>query len=381
MSGEGFPRHENDRAAVAPPVDALRQVAAHWHDRMQREPVPERIRAAFTRWLDKDPAHRIRYEEIDRAWRLAQASAHDPRVLALRHETALRLTRRSSHRARWNGWAAAASIVVILGALGVASRATIFDAFNSWRTAQTRVYRTGIGERLAITLEDGSQVTLNTDSVLRNAFDAQERRVVLERGQVLFEVAKDPARAFVVETAQRRFVAVGTAFDVRVDGARVQVTMLEGTVRVERPRSGADQASDRPRSSLPAATAEPPSAGSGSAGPIATITAGEQLSVVDERQDRIRVTELDRVTSWRRGQLIFENSRLADAVAEINRYSSTQITLADEALGELRISGAFATGRPAVFVEAMTAYFPIDVTRDDGQTLVLSARKGAVAGQ
>jgi transmembrane sensor len=381
MSGAGLPRHENGRATVASPVDTLRQVAAHWHDRMRREPVPERISAAFSRWLDKEPAHRICYEEVDRAWRMAQASEHDPRVLALRHETALRLTRRSSRRARWSTWVAAASILVVLGALGVASRTAIFDAFDSWRTAQTRVYRTGIGERLAITLEDGSQVTLNTDSILRNVFDSRERRVVLERGQVLFEVAKDPARAFVVETVQRRFVAVGTAFDVRVDGQRVQVTMLEGTVRVERTRSGADQASERLRLSSPAMAAGSPDVGSDSAGPVATITAGEQLSVVDERQDRIQVAEPDRVTSWRRGQLIFENSRLADAVAEINRYSSTRITLADEALGELRISGAFATGRPAVFVEAMTAYFPIDGTHVDDQTLLLSARKGAAASQ
>jgi transmembrane sensor len=351
VSGKGHRHHENGRAEPPSPAEALRRVAAHWHDRMQREPVPERIRGAFSRWLDKDPAHRISYAAVESAWRLAQGNAHNPHLLALRHEAALRLTRRSSRRAAGRGWAAAASILVIVSTAVVVWRTAIFDTFSGWRTAQTHEYRTGIGERLSITLADGSHVTLNTDSILRPVFDASERRVVLERGQALFEVAKNPGRPFVVETAQRRFVAVGTAFDVRIDGDRVQVTMIEGTVRVESPAS------------------------------VVTITTGEQLSVIDERQDRIRVAEIDRVTSWRRGQLIFENARLAEAVAEINRYSVTRIELADEALGELRISGAFATGRSAVFVEAITAYFPVEATRTKEQTLLLSERKTATAGQ
>jgi transmembrane sensor len=86
------------------------------------------------------------------------------------------------------------------------------------------------------------------------------------------------------------------------------------------------------------------------------------------------VGHTDRLTSWRRGQLIFENSRLGDAVAEVNRYSVTQITFADKDLEELRISGAFASGRPAVFIEALAAYFPIEVTRVGGGAFVLNGR-------
>ena len=237
------------------------------------------------------------------------------------------------------------------------------------------VYQTAVGERLSVTLEDGSRVTLNTDSVLRPAFDAHERRVVLERGQALFEVAKDTVHPFVVETTQRRFVAVGTAFDVRIDGERVQVTMLEGTVRVERSAPGGTAS----LSTTDASSAMPVRAAAQAV--VATITAGEQLTVLDERQDRIQVAEPDRVTSWRRGQVIFEDSRLADAVAEINRYSPVQIEVTEGALGDLRISGAFATGRPTVFVEAMTTYFPVDATNVDDDTVLLSPRKAAIAGQ
>jgi transmembrane sensor len=358
-------------------VTALEEVAARWHERLQHEPVPQRLRMAFSRWLDKAPENRTAYAAVDRVWRFARSAAHDARILELRHETALRLTRKASHRPRSVGWAAAATILACLGGvLLYTQRARLLDWSGSSRTAG--VYETAVGERLTVTLVDGSRVTLNTDTVLRPAFDAHERRVVLERGQALFEVAKDSAHPFVVETAQRRFVAVGTAFDVRIDGERVQVTMLEGTVRVERGWPGET-------ASLPANASDAMSDRAAVKSVVATITAGEQLTMLDERQDRIQVTEPDRVTSWRRGQVIFEASRLADAVAEINRYSSVKIELAEGALADLRISGAFATGRPTVFVEAMTSYFPVDATIVDDDTVLLSSRKTAsetaIAGQ
>jgi len=347
-------------------ISALEETAVRWHERLQREAVPERLRAAFSRWMDKAPEHRAAYEAVDRAWRFAKGVAHEPRILELRHETALRLTRRAAHPPRWMGWAAAI-LLFLGGALLYTQRDRLIDWSHGSRMAG--VYRTAVGERLSVTLEDGSRVTLNTDSVLRSAFDTHERRVVLERGQAIFEVAKDTVHPFVVETAQRRFVAVGTAFDVRIDGDRVQVTMLEGTVRVE--RSGPGERAMPVRAAAPAA--------------VATITAGEQLTVLDERQDRIQLAEPDRVTSWRRGQVVFQDFRLADAVAEINRYSPVHIELAEGALGDLRISGAFATGRPTVFVEAMTTYFPIDATNVDRDTVLLSPRKAApetaIAGQ
>jgi transmembrane sensor len=355
---------------------SLQETAARWHERMQQEPVPERLRVAFSRWMDKEPEHRVAFEKADRAWRFARSMAHDPRILELRHETALRLTRKATHQRRWMGWAAAVMLVFMGGALLYSQRARFIDWSDGSRMAG--VYQTAVGERLTVTLEDGSRVTLNTDSVVRPAFDADERRVVLERGQALFEVAKDTVHPFVVETAQRRFVAVGTAFDVRIDGDRVQVTMLEGTVRVERDGPGATASL-----SADATSAMPVRAAAKAV--VATITAGEQLTVLDGRQDRIQVAEPDRVTSWRRGQVFFEDSRLADAVAEVNRYSSVKIKLAEGALGDLRISGAFATGRPTVFVEAMTTYFPVDATSVDDDTVLLSPRKPAperaIAGQ
>jgi transmembrane sensor len=367
----------------------LREAAAAWHDRVHRDKVPDETRTAFARWLAESPEHRAAYEEIDRTWADLKSTAHDPRILALRHEAALRLTRRTSKASRPRAWATAAIILVALGAglaglsmhsMGERSPiAMLVDAFHTYTDGR---YATATGERLTVTLEDGSQLTLNTRTELKVAFTRAERVVRLSRGQALFEVAKDARRPFIVEANNRRFVAVGTAFDVRIDGAQIDVTMIEGTVRVERATSL--KPTESAGSTAAQATRWTPKDSAArtdfdtSVSPqllVTTLTAGEQLTVDNESHDHVRSADPERVTSWRHGQVIFENTRLAEAIAELNRYSDIKIELTDPALADLRLSGGFATGHPNLFIEAITSYFPIQVVKVDDHVVILSARK------
>lgn len=46
----------------------------------------------------------------------------------------------------------------------------------------------------------------------------------------------------------------------------------------------------------------------------------------------------------------------------------------DPRLADLRLSGTFATGGTSAFVEAVTAYFPIQIERADDHLVTLKAR-------
>jgi transmembrane sensor len=314
--------------------------AAAWHERLHQEGLSKQTQQAFAAWLAQSADRRTAYESVNKTWTQVHSAALDPQILALRHETALRLTRRASQAIRPLRWAAAAVVLIVL--FGTA--ATLggwFPLHESLHGRDTSRYATAIGERLALTLNDGSQITLDTQSELNVAFTSSERVVRLSRGQVYFKVAKDRERPFVVEVLKRRIVAVGTAFDVRVDGTQVRVAMVEGTVRVD----------------------------------AATITAGEQLIADTALPDRISVSDPERSTSWLRGQVVFDNTRLGDAVTELNRYSNTKIELADPRIAQLHLSGAFATGSPALFIEAVTSYFPARIVHADDQLVVLGAKR------
>jgi transmembrane sensor len=334
------------------------EAAAVWYECLNREVVSADTRSAFETWLGQSAANRAAYDSVRRAWTQAQSAALEPQILALRHETALRLTRRASTTIRPLHAAAAAVVLLVLG--GAVATLTgwvgsdhrlLSPVVASSRVAGGGRYATATGERLSVALNDGSQVTLDTQSELEVAFSSTERVVRLLKGQAYLEVAKDHRRAFVVEAHNRRFVAVGTVFDVRVDAGQVRLTMVEGTVRVESLGKPANPA------------------------PVLTVTAGQQLIAEAALPDRVSATDPDRSVSWRRGQLIFDNERLADAVSELNRYSATKIELADPKIAQLHLSGAFSTGRPALFVEAITTYFPVQVTRADDRVVVLSAKR------
>jgi transmembrane sensor len=75
-------------------------------------------------------------------------------------------------------------------------------------------YSTSPGQQRQITLADGSQITLNTDSAISVDFDPQQRRIRLIAGEAYFTIAPDNGRPFVVTTDEGEVQALGTAFDI-----------------------------------------------------------------------------------------------------------------------------------------------------------------------
>jgi len=166
-------------------------------------------------------------------------------------------------------------------------------------------------------------------------------------GEALFEVAKDASRPFVVRAAGSEVTATGTAFVVRytpaIEGRRdaVDITLVEGRVVV---RGGAEGS---PSVELVPAVEMVP----GQRLRVSGRVRGRLDSGPKPQMDRPRV---DQVLAWKRGEAVFENASLSEAVAEMNRYSSTPISVVGtDALDSLRVSGVFKTGDNASFARAV----------------------------
>ncbi|WP_407353904.1 FecR family protein [Luteimonas sp. R10] len=334
----------------APPMaEDIDEEAARWSEVLREAGDEPSVREAFDSWRLRSPAHAAAFRRAKRARALAGAVADAPEIMALRRETMARAP--GAHRGvRTYGLSIAASLfaVALVGALVVwpgASR-RIYEGVQG--AVAGNVHETGVGQRAVVTLEDGSVVTLNTDSRVSVHYEPGARAITLERGQALFKVAPDRARPFVVTADGRQVTALGTEFEVHVSGRLFEVTLLEGRVAVTRDHAGTAPPMElRPGQKLVAVAAEPP---------------------------QVRAADVKREVSWRHGQVVFEDERLADAVAEMNRYSRSQVVLGDARLASLKISGAFNTGDTATFVEALTAYFPIERAERAGDTIVLKPR-------
>lgn len=337
------------------PLNDVYAAAADWHGRLDEDD-SARTRAEFDAWLAADSRNRAAFEAVEQTCASLAAARVDDRVLKLRRE-ALSAT----HRLRFLRVATAAAVIGVAVAIGYAVAPMFRDVPVSASSMITRAaieggaFRTAIGERSNITLSDGSSVVLNTNSRIEVRFTPERRSVRLLAGQAWFQVARNPSRPFVVDAGDQRVTALGTAFDVRLDGHdSVQVTLAEGKVSVE------------PILSPLARLISPP--------PVPELLiAGEALIVSDDAPVEKRKADVSKVVSWRQGQVVFDNDTLAAAIAEINRYSAKRIELADPALGELRVSGVFKAGHSDSFVETVTGHYPLQIASRDESRILLTA--------
>jgi transmembrane sensor len=212
---------------------------------------------------------------------------------------------------------------------------------------------TAIGEQRTVTLDDGSRITLNTDTGLTTTLNKASRRISLERGEALFEVAHDPGRPFIVETRFGSVRAVGTKFVVRVDEAHgLSVVVTEGKVIVTRPKAVASAARNLQT----------------------PLQAGQELETVkgNVAVATLASEELNRELAWRQGDVVFQGETLAQAAAEMQRYTKTRIVV-DPAVSRYTVGGYFRTNDIDAFVGTVEDVFPVKAQRS-GDTIRLSAK-------
>ncbi len=107
---------------------------------------------------------------------------------------------------------------------------------NSEEPNKTNTLSTANGETYRLRLPDGSFVWLNAASSLTysaNLINDGKRTVTL-RGEGYFEITKDKAHPFVVQTTGQQVEVLGTHFNVNAygDEPAVRTTLLEGSVKV-----------------------------------------------------------------------------------------------------------------------------------------------------
>jgi transmembrane sensor len=250
-------------------------------------------------------------------------------------------------------WAAVAASLVAIGA------ATYFLLHHGLLDHGTDRYSTPIGGMASVPLRDGSHITLNTASEVRVVLSATERRIDLDQGEVFFEVAKDPKRPFIVRAGDKRVVAVGTKFSVSRDGDEVRVVVTEGTVRLESVSTPLHLQEAAADSIHPSADVRAISLATG------TVTRTRDQDLLIENTPLSQAEEL---LSWREGYLTFHETRLAEVVAELNRYNVRKITIADPALASIRISGAFRPTNADAFLRLLEDGYSLRATSSEDTT-------------
>ncbi|MDB5973417.1 MAG: iron dicitrate transport regulator FecR [Nevskia sp.] len=324
--------------------------AAQWFTRMRSDRRTVQDEDTFHRWLADSPEHEDAYLTLQALWSGLETHRDAPAIQHLR-EQALQESRSSLSRRHPS--IARRLVIPLLAAAAAVIAAILVTGFA---TTQQADYRTAVGEHRTIRLGDGSELTLNTDTILRVHYTPWSRKVELQSGEAHFKVAHNPLRPFQVDAGDGQIRDLGTEFDVYKQTSGVQITLIEGQIEVR------DKRPPTTGSPQPEATTM-----------TATRTSGQQISLADTGLSPIRPVNISKATAWLRGLLVFDQERLADAVAEINRYATTKLRVQDPKLAELRISGVFHTDSAKAFISTLRQSFSI-VTRPapDGTLLLTS---------
>jgi|HubBroStandDraft_2_1064218.scaffolds.fasta_scaffold27984_2 transmembrane sensor len=306
--------------------------ATHYLERREFGDWDEKDQAELDAWLADSKTNCAVF------WRLEAAWDRTHRLAALQPSETNRVMQ--AHAPFWRRAFKIVAVFAAIAAIGVSG------ALYALRPQET-TYSTTVGGRQVVAFADGSQIELNTDTVLRVRFDDNRRLVRLVHGEAYFDIAHDAKRPLTVIAEGNRIVDLGTRFIVRNDTNKVEVSLLDGRVRF-------DPADTHARSS---STVLAP-------GDVVVSTA---TSVTKAKTNTSKFLES---LSWQRGVLVFDNTPLSDAVAELNRYSDRKLVIADEAVGKLEIGGAFPSNNAAAFTRVAKELLGLHIENRGDETVI-----------
>ena len=301
-----------------------------WAARLACGRLTEADRATLDAWLEADPEHRWvlgRYREIEARLDVQAEIASESLALAA--------------RVRQRRWRRAAAV-------GLAMAAAVAVMFTVLRRPGD--FETRTAERHVAALPDGSRVELNAQSALAVEFRRDERHVRLLRGEAWFQVTKDAARPFVVETAAGSVWVTGTVFNVRAaQPGRAEVTVLEGTVRVRAPGSAAEEPVVMGRQAV-------------LTNGIVAVRSLPEGAAAD-------------AAAWRQGHAVFEETSLREALEKFAPYHTRVVTV-EPGVAELRIGGRYSLDDLDGLLEAITRLLPVRVVPGDAGAVRIVASGG-----
>ena len=314
----------------APTATEIQSRAADWLLERREGQWSDERQIELDAWLEESLAHRIAYWRLDAAWGRADLLG------AMRRPAFQRPP--APKRKAWPNLLRITAAVLTVGAVAGA-----MQWFEAGKTGE-KIYATAVGERERLTLADGSQIELNTDTQVRTEIAANQRKIWLDKGEVYFEVKHNEKKPFVVMVGDHRITDIGTKFVVRRDQSEFKVSVLEGTVRLEDSRTA-------PK----------------------ILTKGEIAVASATRTQIVRQSqrELADAMGWQRGVLVFDHTTLGDVAVEFNRYSTTKIVIADPKIAALTIDGTFPSNNSRAFMRLAQAVLGLSVD-DRGGEIVIS---------
>lgn len=333
--------------------------AADWFVRVSEDDLSDRELQEWLEWCT-DPQNlnalqriRVTSEAFEAA--RPEASAMLQEILAA-EEAAERPGRHSLYMWRGlGGWRSAlrsqAGVKIGAVAAGVAIVAGVLLSLRDAPLPAVQPVFESAGTNRSEVLPDGSTLVLAPRTRVVVNFDGHTRHLALSGGEAYFNVRQHPTQPFIVHAGSVGVTAIGTAFDVRLEQARIVVTVQEGTVALD-------------------------SAAANAAGAVRwQVTAGHRISYdLQSRDAEVTAVDAEQALDWREGRLQYSDQPLGDVVEDVSRYTARAITVRDARLSGLRFTGTVFVNGIDDWLGALESTFHVSaVPEADGSVTLVPA--------
>ena len=168
--------------------------------------------------------------------------------------------------------------------------------------AKLNTINTPKGGQYEVILPDGTKVWLNALSYLRfpTNFAGKTRQVEIS-GEAYFEVAKNPAKPFIVKSNRAEVTVLGTHFNVNdyPDEAFSKTTLLEGAVKIKGKQS------------------------------VGTLKPGDQAIVSESEAMKVLAgADTEEVVAWKNGIFEFNRADITSIMRQASRWYDIDISYA-----------------------------------------------------
>jgi len=302
--------------------ERMLQQAAEWHAHFQSGEASKADHEAFNAWLAVDAEHASIYQKLSVLWTGVE-SVNPQAGKATLHALLSRRKRKSTLQKTTSS---------LLGLAGL-----LLVTWSGLHAEYTQYYladhRSKLGEQLQVTLADHSEVILDTQSAVNVRFTDQVRKLVLVKGAMFVDVAKDAKRPLMVETEFGTAHALGTQFVVEKRADAMTVAVKESHVKVCTPRQMV----------------------------CVTLAPGEAVDVGHDHLSAIRQVNVVETFAWTKGNLIADNLPLTTLLDQLRRYQTGKLSYEADALAHIRVSGVFKLTEPGQVLQYLADTMPIQV--------------------
>ena len=314
-------------------ADEIKIRAASWLEQRDCAGWTPEDQAQLDSWLNSSVDHRVEFLRVQAAWdRTERLAVLQPAENGFEPDTRIR-------RLWPQMFGAVAGVAILALVSGVAAAYFLGPRYTA--------YATTVGGHETLTLDDRTQIELNTDTAVRVLEDQKERKVILDKGEAFFQVTHDAQRPFSVLAGSGRVTDLGTKFLVRRDDTRLEVAVMEGNARFDPSNASV---SAKPAVLLP--------------GDMAVATP-DTVAVM-----KVSTQALNNQLGWRRGVLVFQNATLAQAADELNRYNHEKLIIAGAATGRLTFGATLLTTDVEAFADVAKDVLGLHVEKRGGEIVI-----------